>query len=59
VVAGVLGWIGVLLGFQRDAWAAVGLAVGGVGLMLACGFTEAAERRKAEGEGRVALESED
>ncbi|KAF8453916.1 hypothetical protein BGX38DRAFT_1174539 [Terfezia claveryi] len=48
VVCGILGWIGVLLGFARDAWAAIGLGAAGMVLIVACGRTEAADLRKIE-----------
>ncbi|RPB22055.1 hypothetical protein L211DRAFT_840151 [Terfezia boudieri ATCC MYA-4762] len=48
IVCGLLGWIGVLLEFARDAWAAVGLGAAGMVLIVACGRTEAADQRKLE-----------
>ena len=58
VVCGLLGWIGVLLGFARDAWAAIGLGAAGMGLIVACGRTEAADRRnlEAQEQGQIVLE---
>lgn len=58
VVCGLLVWIGVLLGFARDAWAAIGLGGLGMALIIACGRTEAADRRKLEAQeqGQITLE---
>ncbi|KAF8418396.1 hypothetical protein EV426DRAFT_618978 [Tirmania nivea] len=62
LVCAVLVWIGALLEFRRDAWAAMGLPAVGMALIVACGRTEAADRRKLEaqqeGEGQIALEQE-
>ena len=48
----------MLLGFARDAWAAIGLGAAGMGLIVACGRTEAADRRnlEAQEQGQIVLE---
>ena len=57
MVCAILVWIGVLLGFDNDAWAPIGLAVAGTGLVIACGRVESADRKKLEEqEGQITLE---